>query len=101
MVATVEYINGVVRLIDQRRLPNEEVYLDCRDYQAVAEAIRTLAVRGAPAIGVTAALGLAVGAQCHRGREISIISGRASPRSVRSWRQPVRPQSISSGPLSA
>ncbi len=63
MVATVEYINGVVRLIDQRRLPNEEVYIDCRDYQAVAEAIQTLAVRGAPAIGVTAALGLAVGAR--------------------------------------
>jgi methylthioribose-1-phosphate isomerase len=62
MIATVEYINGVVRLIDQRRLPNEEVYLDCRDYQAVAEAIQSLAVRGAPAIGVTAALGLAVGA---------------------------------------
>ena len=63
MVATVEYINGVVRLIDQRRLPSEEVCIDCRDYQAVAEAIKTLAVRGAPAIGVTAALGLAVGAR--------------------------------------
>jgi methylthioribose-1-phosphate isomerase len=63
MVATVEYVNGAVRLIDQRRLPNEEVFIDCRDYQTVAEAIRTLAVRGAPAIGVTAALGLAVGAR--------------------------------------
>jgi methylthioribose-1-phosphate isomerase len=63
MVATVEYIEGVVRLIDQRRLPGEEVFIDCRDYQTVAEAIRTLAVRGAPAIGVTAALGLAVGAR--------------------------------------
>jgi methylthioribose-1-phosphate isomerase len=63
MVATVEYINGAVRLIDQRRLPSEEVFIDCRDYQAVAEAIQTLAVRGAPAIGVTAALGLAVGAR--------------------------------------
>jgi methylthioribose-1-phosphate isomerase len=63
MVATVEYVNGAVRLIDQRRLPSEEVFIDCRDYQTVAEAIRTLAVRGAPAIGVTAALGLAVGAR--------------------------------------
>jgi methylthioribose-1-phosphate isomerase len=63
MVATVEYVNGVVRLIDQRRLPSEEVFIDCRDYQTVAEAIKTLAVRGAPAIGVTAALGLAVGAR--------------------------------------
>ena len=63
MVTTVEYVNGAVRLIDQRRLPNEEVYIECHDYQTVAEAIRTLAVRGAPAIGVTAALGLAVGAR--------------------------------------
>jgi methylthioribose-1-phosphate isomerase len=63
MVATVEYDDGVVRLIDQRRLPTEEVVLECRDFQAVAEAIKTLAVRGAPAIGVTAALGLALGAR--------------------------------------
>jgi methylthioribose-1-phosphate isomerase len=51
-----------VRLLDQRRLPEEVVYLDCRDYREVAEAIRTLAVRGAPAIGITAAMGLALGA---------------------------------------
>jgi methylthioribose-1-phosphate isomerase len=69
MVATVEYVNGVVRLLDQRRLPSEEVFIDCRDYHAVAEAIRTLAVRGAPAIGVTAALGLAVGARAIEAEE--------------------------------
>lgn len=63
MIATVEYDNGVIRLLDQRRLPTEEVLIDCHDYQAVADAIKTLAVRGAPAIGVTAALGLAVGAR--------------------------------------
>jgi methylthioribose-1-phosphate isomerase len=63
MIATVEYANGMVRLIDQRRLPSEEVCLECADYLAVAEAIKTLAVRGAPAIGVTAAFGLALGAQ--------------------------------------
>jgi methylthioribose-1-phosphate isomerase len=63
MVATVEYVNGAVRLIDQRRLPGEEIFIECRDYLTVAEAIRTLAVRGAPAIGVTAALGLAIGAR--------------------------------------
>jgi methylthioribose-1-phosphate isomerase len=63
MVATVEYVNGVVRLIDQRRLPTEEVFIECRDYQMVAAAIKNLAVRGAPAIGVTAALGLAIGAR--------------------------------------
>jgi methylthioribose-1-phosphate isomerase len=63
MVATVEYVPGNVRLIDQRRLPTEEVVLECRTYQEVAEAIKTLAVRGAPAIGVAAALGLALGAR--------------------------------------
>jgi methylthioribose-1-phosphate isomerase len=63
MVATVEYDRGIVRLIDQRRLPTEEVRLECRSYHEVAEAIKTLAVRGAPAIGVTAALGIALGAQ--------------------------------------
>lgn len=50
-----------VRLLDQRRLPTEEVYLDCRDYREVAEAIRSLAVRGAPAIGIAAAYGLVIG----------------------------------------
>lgn len=63
MLATVEYDHGVLRLIDQRRLPTEEVLLECHDYRAAAEAIKTLAVRGAPAIGVTAALGLAMGAR--------------------------------------
>jgi methylthioribose-1-phosphate isomerase len=63
MVATVEYDQGIVRLIDQRRLPTEAVILECRTYQEVAQAIKTLAVRGAPAIGVTAALGVALGAR--------------------------------------
>src|SRR5262249_57856069 len=47
-------------LLDQRRLPGEEVYLECRTWPEVADAIRTLAVRGAPAIGVTAAFGVAL-----------------------------------------
>ena len=55
--------SGAVRLIDQTRLPNEEVYIECRTIEEVAEAIRMLRVRGAPAIGVTAAMGLAMGAQ--------------------------------------
>jgi methylthioribose-1-phosphate isomerase len=49
-----------VVLLDQRRLPDEEVALECRSSSEVAEAIRTLAVRGAPAIGVAAAYGLAL-----------------------------------------
>jgi methylthioribose-1-phosphate isomerase len=61
---TVEWTaDGTVRLIDQTRLPAEEVYRECRTIAEVAEAIRTMRVRGAPAIGVTAAMGLALGAQ--------------------------------------
>jgi methylthioribose-1-phosphate isomerase len=60
---TVNLARDHVRLLDQRQLPREEVYLECRDYHQVGEAIRTLAVRGAPAIGVTAAGGLALAAQ--------------------------------------
>lgn len=63
MVPTVEWKDGAVRLLDQSRLPEAVEFLDCRDYQAVAAAIRTLKVRGAPAIGVTAAMGVALGAQ--------------------------------------
>ncbi len=63
MVPTVEWKDGAVRLLDQSRLPETIAFLDCRDYQTVADAIRTLKVRGAPAIGVTAALGVALGAQ--------------------------------------
>ncbi len=59
---TVCWHRNHVRLLDQRRLPEELVYLDCADYQDVADAIRTLAVRGAPAIGIAAAMGLALGA---------------------------------------
>ncbi|MFI5342231.1 MAG: S-methyl-5-thioribose-1-phosphate isomerase [Candidatus Methylomirabilales bacterium] len=55
--------SGTVRLIDQTRLPTEEVYIECRTIQEVADAILSMRVRGAPAIGVTAAMGLALGAQ--------------------------------------
>lgn len=51
------YSDGVLQLLDQRRLPTEELWLEYRDYQAVAEAIRTMVVRGAPAIGIAAAFG--------------------------------------------
>jgi methylthioribose-1-phosphate isomerase len=63
MVPTVEWKDGAVRLLDQSRLPEFVEFLDCRDYLAVARAIRDLKVRGAPAIGVTAAMGVALGAQ--------------------------------------
>lgn len=66
---TVAWSDAGVVLLDQRRLPLEEVYLTCRNLEEVAEAIRNLTVRGAPAIGVTAALGLALAATQYRGGE--------------------------------
>jgi len=60
---TVYWHNGCVRIIDQTKLPLTEKWLDLRDYHQVAKAIKTMQVRGAPAIGVTAALGLALAAQ--------------------------------------
>jgi methylthioribose-1-phosphate isomerase len=56
-IRAVAYTDGVLRLLDQRRLPFEEVYVECRDAAAVATAIRDLVVRGAPAIGIAAAWG--------------------------------------------
>jgi len=63
MIKTVEFAdNGNVLLIDQRILPTDEVIVECTDYKQVAEAIVNMTVRGAPAIGVTAAGGIALGA---------------------------------------
>jgi len=57
---TVEWKNNKVKMIDQTRLPNELVFVEYDDYNQVADAIRTLVVRGAPAIGVSGAFGLAL-----------------------------------------
>jgi len=59
---TIEWLDGVVRLIDQRRLPGELVLLECRTVDELCEAIRTLAVRGAPALGAAGAMGIALAA---------------------------------------
>ena len=67
VVATVGYEDGAVVMIDQRLLPAEESYLRCRDHHQVAAAIRDMAIRGAPAIGVAAALGIALAARNHAG----------------------------------
>ncbi|MEX1021912.1 MAG: S-methyl-5-thioribose-1-phosphate isomerase [Dehalococcoidia bacterium] len=59
----IAWANGAVRLLDQTRLPQETTYLDLDSVEEVAEAIRVMRVRGAPAIGITAAYGLALAAQ--------------------------------------
>ncbi len=63
MVPTVAWENGAVVMVDQRRLPHEETFVRCRDHHEVAAAITDMVIRGAPAIGVAAALGLALGAR--------------------------------------
>lgn len=62
MIKTLEYTNGVVRILDQTLLPGEETYVECHDYKSVVSAIRNMQVRGAPAIGVAAAMGASLGA---------------------------------------
>jgi methylthioribose-1-phosphate isomerase len=74
MVPTVEWNEGLVRLLDQAQLPEQVVFLDCRDYQTVARAIRELRVRGAPAIGVTAAMGVALGANALQSSQFDTFS---------------------------
>ena len=61
MFKTIEWTSDGVRMIDQTRLPTEEIYITCKDYGEVAEAIRSMVIRGAPAIGVAAAMGVALG----------------------------------------
>jgi methylthioribose-1-phosphate isomerase len=62
MIKTVEWTNEGVRMLDQRILPTEEKYLMLRSYEEVADAIKKMVIRGAPAIGISAAMGIALGA---------------------------------------
>jgi methylthioribose-1-phosphate isomerase len=71
LLLTVEWKDNSVVLIDQTKLPNKLVYVKCKDYKEVADAIKKLVVRGAPAIGVTAAFGLALAAQASRAKTLS------------------------------
>ena len=71
MIKTVEWTKDGVRMLDQRLLPSQEVYLMLRSYEEVAEAIRKMVVRGAPAIGVSAAMGIALGASQSVGTSIA------------------------------
>ena len=61
MIQTLEWTDPGVRFIDQTKLPTEETYVNCTTYEQVADVIRNMVVRGAPAIGVAAAMGIALG----------------------------------------
>src|SRR6478672_10733696 len=63
MIQTLEWTDSGVRFIDQTKLPTEETYVTCKTYTQVADVIRNMVVRGAPAIGVAAAMGIALGVQ--------------------------------------
>src|ERR671919_2800555 len=61
MLPTIDWQGDAVVMVDQRKLPGQEIYVRCRSAQEVARAIRTMVIRGAPAIGVAAAMGIALG----------------------------------------
>jgi len=92
MIKTLEWTADGVRFIDQTKLPTEEVYVTCRTYQEVAAAIRDMIVRGAPAIGVAAAMGVALGIQQSSAKDeqslrrefdqISTVIGKTRPTAV-------------------
>src|ERR1700752_3267850 len=71
MIKTVEWTKEGVRMLDQRLLPSEETYLKLRSYDEVAEAIKKMVIRGAPAIGVAAAMGIALGASQSVGTSVA------------------------------
>jgi len=66
MIKTIEWQNGTVIMVDQTLLPSEEVYREYKTAEEVAHAIETMVIRGAPAIGVAAAMGIALGMQSVR-----------------------------------
>src|SRR5712671_3130313 len=74
MIKTVEWTKEGISMLDQRLLPNEEKYLMLRSYDEVADAIRKMVVRGAPAIGVSAAMGLALGAKQFVGTSVADLA---------------------------
>lgn len=66
-IETIKWVNGSARIIDQTKLPNDLVYIDCRDVETMWQAIKRLSVRGAPAIGVAGAFGVLLGAYAFKG----------------------------------
>lgn len=76
MIKTVELIDGAVRMIDQTRLPMEKVFVDCRTIEDVGRAIQSMVIRGAPAIGVAAAMGVSLGADAIKAEDFESFFSR-------------------------
>lgn len=79
MVKTIEWAAGNVVMLDQSKLPLEVVYIECDNYQKVAEGIRKLWIRGAPAIGIAAAMGIAQAAQDIRAEGFETFISKLEP----------------------
>ncbi|HET6912876.1 MAG TPA: S-methyl-5-thioribose-1-phosphate isomerase [Rhodanobacteraceae bacterium] len=77
-IRAVQWRGDHLRLLDQRRLPHEEIWLDCRSSDDVAQAIRDLVVRGAPAIGIAAAWGVVLAAWCGADLQSALAKLRAA-----------------------
>ena len=92
---TVEWKNNIVIMIDQTKLPNQLVFVKYDDYNQVANAIRTLVVRGAPAIGVSGAFGLALASLQENAKTHVMVEDviEACHNGIVSWEKPsvVRP----------
>jgi len=73
VIKTLEWTDQGVSFIDQTKLPTEEVYLLCKTHQEVADAIRNMVVRGAPAIGVAAAMGIALGVRDSKANDLAAL----------------------------
>ena len=71
MIETLEWTDTGVLFIDQTKLPTEETYVNCTTHEQVADVIRTMVVRGAPAIGVSAAMGIALGVKNSKAKTVA------------------------------
>jgi len=89
---TIEWTDEGVRMLDQTRLPAEEVYHTYTDYREVAEAIRSMVIRGAPAIGVAAAMGVALGVKNSRARTVEEL--RSELREISETLAKTRPTAV-------
>jgi methylthioribose-1-phosphate isomerase len=74
LIQTLEWTDSGVRFIDQTKLPTEETYVNCTSYEQVADVIRNMVVRGAPAIGVAAAMGIALGVKTSQATSVAELS---------------------------
>jgi len=88
----IQWLDGALRLIDQRQLPRLLTHIDYHDYQEVATAIRVMVVRGAPAIGITAGYGMALAAQQSPARDVAQL--RADLKSAAAVLRESRPTAV-------